>query len=36
LGALSDGEEVREHPWLSNINWEDCYNRKLKPQKPVE
>ncbi|CAD8112573.1 unnamed protein product [Paramecium primaurelia] len=36
LGSNLDGEEVREHSWLSNINWKDCYDRKLKPSKPIE
>ncbi|CAD8094460.1 unnamed protein product [Paramecium primaurelia] len=36
LGSNLDGEEVREHSWLSNINWKDCYDRKLKPPKPTE
>ncbi|CAD8123427.1 unnamed protein product [Paramecium sonneborni] len=36
LGSNSDGEEIREHPWLANINWKDCYDRKLTPSKPAE
>ena len=27
LGFKKDAEEIREHAWLKDINWEDCYNR---------
>ena len=34
LGYKRDGEEIREHPWFSDINWPDVYDKKLKPEKP--
>jgi hypothetical protein len=27
LGAKRDAEEIREHPWLKTINWNDCIER---------
>jgi hypothetical protein len=44
LGSGRDAEEIKEHAWLKEINWEDCYARlithllkvlrKLKVPKP--
>ena len=34
LGYRRDGEEIREHPWFSDINWEDVFYKKLQPQRP--
>ena len=35
LGAgKSDADEIKKHPWFKCINWQDAYNRKLKPPKP--
>jgi len=25
LGSKRDFEEVKEHPWLSSIDWNDCF-----------
>ncbi len=36
LGAGPRGaEEIKEHHFFKDIVWEDVYNRKLKPPKPV-
>ena len=24
-------QEIKEHPWLSNLNWDDLYNKKIQP-----
>jgi len=29
-----DAEEIKEHPFFSNINWEEAMQRKLKVPKP--
>ncbi|KRX02249.1 Protein kinase-like domain [Pseudocohnilembus persalinus] len=34
LGATNGAQEIKNHPFFSDINWEDCYNRKLKVLKP--
>lgn len=35
LGAgPRDAEEIKEHEFFSDINWDDVSNRKLKPPKP--
>lgn len=33
-GAM-DAEEVKSHPWFSDIDWEDAINKRLKPPKPI-
>jgi serine/threonine protein kinase len=33
-GGPLDAEEVKSHPWFSDINWDDVINKKLKPPKP--
>lgn len=36
LGAgPKDAEEIKNHPWFSDIKWSDVYEKKLKPPKPV-
>ncbi|KRX09229.1 Protein kinase-like domain [Pseudocohnilembus persalinus] len=35
LGSKNDGEEVRMHKFFDGINWNDVYNRKLIPIKPM-
>lgn len=33
LGSGERGsDEIKFHPWFADINWEDVYNRKVKPQ----
>eukprot|EP00347_Sterkiella_histriomuscorum_P010547 403375863 len=35
LGSGPRGaQEIKEHPFFQNINWEEVYNRKLSPPKP--
>lgn len=35
LGAgPRDAEEIKEHEFFKNINWDDVYHRRLKPPKP--
>jgi len=34
LGAKGDSEEIKAHPWFKSINWDDVYQRKLKPPIP--
>jgi serine/threonine protein kinase len=29
LGANKDSEEIKEHPFFEDINWQDVFNRKL-------
>ena len=33
-GGVRDAEEIKEHKFFKDINWEDVYNRKLVPPKP--
>ena len=36
LGAgIGDAKEIKKHPFFSKVNWDDVYNRKLKPPKPI-
>lgn len=35
LGANKDSEEIKEHPFFEDINWEDVFNRKLQMM-PIE
>jgi serine/threonine protein kinase len=36
LGAgPSDAEEIKQHPFFSDINWDDVKERKLKVPKPT-
>ncbi|CAD8176403.1 unnamed protein product [Paramecium octaurelia] len=35
LGCKEDAKEIKNHPWFSDINWQDCYNKKLQPPKPL-
>ena len=30
-GNIKDAEEIKEHPYFKDINWDDVYNKKLKP-----
>lgn len=30
LGYERDAEEIKEHPFFADINWNDLYNRKYK------
>lgn len=34
LGTHNDIEEIKQHEYFSDINWNDVYERKLKPPKP--
>mgnify|MGYP001806455994 CR=1 FL=1 len=29
-----DADEIKEHPFFSNLNWQDAIQRKLKVPKP--
>lgn len=29
-----DSEEIKNHPYFDGINWNDIYNRRIKPPKP--
>ncbi|MCQ2815936.1 MAG: protein kinase [archaeon] len=31
LGAKNDVEEIKKHPYFSDVNWDDVYNRRLSP-----
>jgi hypothetical protein len=31
LGSERDGEEIREHPFFKDLDWNDVYNKVLKP-----
>ncbi|CAD8154308.1 unnamed protein product [Paramecium pentaurelia] len=35
LGCKEDAKEIKCHPWFNDIDWQDCYNKKLKPPKPL-
>ncbi|CAD8075220.1 unnamed protein product [Paramecium sonneborni] len=35
LGSQEDAKEIKNHPWFNDINWLDCYNKKLQPPKPL-
>ncbi|CAD8166775.1 unnamed protein product [Paramecium pentaurelia] len=35
LGCKEDAKEIKSHPWFRDINWQDCYNKKLQPPKPL-
>ncbi|CAD8161175.1 unnamed protein product [Paramecium octaurelia] len=35
LGCKEDAKEIKSHPWFNDVNWLDCYNKKLKPPKPL-
>ena len=26
-----DAQEIKEHPYFKDVNWDDIYNKKLKP-----
>ena len=30
-GNIKDAEEIKEHPYFKDVNWDDVYNKKLKP-----
>lgn len=30
MGARSDSEEIKVHPFFKNLNWEDLYKGKIK------
>jgi len=34
LGAKNDAEDIKCHPWFKGVNWDDVYNRKIKPPAP--
>lgn len=34
LGNENGAEELKSHPWFSNINWKDVSRRKLQPFEP--
>lgn len=29
-----DADEIKEHPFMANVNWTDAINKKLKVPKP--
>jgi serine/threonine protein kinase len=31
IGSNGGAEEVRHHPWLADVNWEDVYNKQFLP-----
>mmetsp|Transcript_5819 Transcript_5819/g.6472 ORF Transcript_5819/g.6472 Transcript_5819/m.6472 type:complete len:743 (+) Transcript_5819:305-2533(+) len=31
LGYKNGVEDIKNHPWCSHINWQDAYDKKLKP-----
>ena len=36
LGAgPSDAEEIKQHPFFADVNWDDVKGRKLKVPKPI-
>lgn len=35
LGSSEDAKEIKNHPCFSDIDWDDCYNKKLTPPKPL-
>ncbi|CAK64069.1 unnamed protein product (macronuclear) [Paramecium tetraurelia] len=35
LGCKEDAKEIKNHPWFNDIDWQDCYNKKLQPPKPL-
>jgi hypothetical protein len=30
LGYKLDGKEIKAHPWLNDVNWDDLENRKIQ------
>jgi hypothetical protein len=35
LGAgIRDADEIKEHPFFKDIDWQRVYNKQLKPPKP--
>jgi len=34
LGAKKDADEIKEHPWFNGVDWDEVFNRKLKPPIP--
>lgn len=34
LGSKNDVNEIKEHNYFKDINWDDVYERKLNPPKP--
>ena len=34
MGAKSDAEEIKSHAWFKELDWEEVYQRKLKPPPP--
>lgn len=33
LGSQLDGQEIKEHPFFADIDWDDIYNKKFVPPK---
>lgn len=31
LGSKNDIDEIKKHPWLKDIDWNELYNRKMQP-----
>ena len=31
LGSKNDAQEIKEHPYFKDVNWDDVYNKKIKP-----
>jgi hypothetical protein len=31
---VNDGADIKKHPWFKGINWDEVYQRKLKPPLP--
>ncbi len=30
-GGPRDAQEIMEHPWFGGVNWDDIYNKKVRP-----
>ena len=30
-GGIKDAEEIKEHPYFKDVNWDDVYNKKIAP-----
>ena len=30
-GGIRDAQEIKDHPYFKDVNWDDIYNKKIKP-----
>ena len=30
-GGIKDAEEIKQHPYFKDVNWDDVYNKKIRP-----